>query len=141
MDMQCCECNWPQNAAADDTVPITYDEMAKRYMLCLSEEGSVMLLRYCPNCGGKLPTKAATASFDLSELHKLSELRTRVTDLNSLFRELGPPDHAEVKQSSIIRLMYARGWESFMVQADVWSSGEVTLNTSRLTEGGKHSKD
>ncbi len=136
MNNQSCECNWPQQAAADDMVPVMYDEMAKRYMLCLSEEGALMLLRYCPNCGGKLPTKAAPVAFDYAELQKLSELRARVTDVSSLFRELGPPDYTEIKRSSILRFVYTRDWDSFTVLADIWSSGEVTLNSSRLTDGG-----
>jgi hypothetical protein len=88
-----CTCKMLQNWARNPKMPIKYNDNTKEYAL-VGRASIRVFIFYCPFCGGRLPeSKRPSYQPAADEVKDLRALMRDVTNVGSIRRILGKPDH------------------------------------------------
>jgi hypothetical protein len=93
--VQHCSCGVLENVARSGNSPIRFDEARRRYYIASTSGYSVLLIRFCPFCGGMPPSSDAIVdnSTPLREgYERLNQLLSKVKTIKDSFELLGRPD-------------------------------------------------
>lgn len=118
-----CTCKKLDMWARDPKMPIKYDNKTKEHAL-VGSAGMRVFIFYCPFCGGKLP-ESQRPSYQPApaEVKELRALMRDVTNVSSMRRILGKPDHAYGWTDDGLSSFYdIKKWEKSYVYEKRWRS-------------------
>lgn len=92
-----CKCSWLQQAAAEPTVPVKFNEEVGEYQV-ESRDGGYLVIRHCPWCGGVAPPSRRASLFATmpqAEVERLKRLTANLKTLDEALAALGKPDRRD----------------------------------------------
>ena len=91
-----CDCGWLENAAAEPSFPVVFDDATGEYQIVLSSEfGGRAPIYHCPFCGGSAPESKRDELFEhisSDEMHRLNQLTDGVRNVADAIAKLGQPE-------------------------------------------------
>lgn len=120
-----CTCGQPHLWAADPHHPVVFVELVQEYQLRHGPTGRLHSpLRYCPWCGGHLPSVRSShfTTPSETEIASVQELLSKVRSVADAHQVLGPPDVTHEWEDEpdlpdapaqwVRALRYSRKWET-----------------------------
>lgn len=126
-----CNCRWLLRAVENDWFPIIYDQELQEYQLvidCGDQGTGTAPLRYCPNCGARLPESKRGELFSKPTDEDLADVDrwiVRIHNATELIELLGKPDSTISGCGGEHQQTYSKPWKSLDLIVKVASDGRL----------------
>ena len=98
-----CDCGVLERASKEPEHPIRFDPKLNEYHIAL-KGGVIMIIYYCPFCGGRVPESRRSSLFahaTIAELYQITHLTKGIKTVSDVIARFGAPDEDCERMSGI----------------------------------------